>query len=209
MKTIRTEYYLDISDPYARRMPNRNPGIAVAWFGIGDHAIDEDDLRTILKFSRVRRTGELPNFIHGSLYGRYPSYGRPLVFRKGVSSLVKRLARQRIIVERSPVESIPLRQLLKGSAAVVVGTFIGLGIAQDNPYLMLISIPGGIIAVGSAIGISRGLENGLNKAIEALITGEKPPQPRGPRKRKQHPRIGFARAKKSGDAQQRRRAARA
>ena len=79
------------------------------------------------------------------------------------------LLNTQVIYESSPPQLLPLREIAKGGAAVVIGTFIGYGVADGNYPLMFSTIPAGIIVIGSAIGISRGLENGLNKFIENLF----------------------------------------
>ena len=64
---------------------------------------------------------------------------------------------------------MPLREIAKAGAPVVIGTFLGYEVADGSYPLMFITIPVGIIVIGSAIGISRGLENGLNKFVEGLF----------------------------------------
>jgi hypothetical protein len=42
-------------------------------------------------------------------------------------------------------------------------------VASTDP-LLFITVPGGIMIAGAAIGVSRGLMNGLNTVIEKAIT---------------------------------------
>jgi hypothetical protein len=85
--------------------------------------------------------------------------------------LVSAALNAQIIIERSPPISLSLGALLKKSPAVAIGTFIGIQAVSEDmaPYVMLATVPGGIIAVSSAIGISRALEQGLNKAVARVF----------------------------------------
>jgi hypothetical protein len=73
------------------------------------------------------------------------------------------------VLEESPPYLVPLQFLVKQSPQIAIGTLIGAGAAGGSYPLMLLTVPAGIIVVGSAIGISKGLEKGLNKAIERLV----------------------------------------
>jgi hypothetical protein len=81
-----------------------------------------------------------------------------------------------IVYESSPPQLLPLREIAKGGPAVVIGTFLGFNVADGYYPLMFITIPVGIVVIGSAIGISRGLENGLNKFFQGLF--KKPGKPK-------------------------------
>jgi hypothetical protein len=54
-----------------------------------------------------------------------------------------------------------------------IGTFIGSEIARDHPVLLLVTVPGGIIVVSSALGIGAAMQAGLNKAIQRLFDSGK------------------------------------
>lgn len=74
-----------------------------------------------------------------------------------------------VVVEQSPPIALPLSKLLSKAPGVAIGTFIGYQIGAESPALMLISVPGGILAVSSAIGIAKALERGLHNKVEALF----------------------------------------
>lgn len=74
-----------------------------------------------------------------------------------------------VVIEQSPPEAIPFASLLRKASSVTIGTMMGAAVAIDNPPLMFITIPAGIIVVGSAMGVSKGLERGLAKKIERLM----------------------------------------
>jgi hypothetical protein len=52
---------------------------------------------------------------------------------------------------------------------IIVGTFVGWEVAQPNAIMLFITVPAGIVAVSSAIGIGRALQNGLNKVLSRLF----------------------------------------
>ena len=74
-----------------------------------------------------------------------------------------------VVIEQSPPVAIPFASLLRKASSVTIGTMMGAAVAIDNPPLMFITIPAGIIVVGSAMGVSKGLERGLAKKIERLM----------------------------------------
>lgn len=79
------------------------------------------------------------------------------------------LLAENIIIERSPPEYISLSSALARASSVVVGTYLGQMSAGNDPQLMFITIPAGILVVGSVLGVARGLEEGLHKSIARLV----------------------------------------
>jgi hypothetical protein len=73
-----------------------------------------------------------------------------------------------VIVERSPPDAIPLHGLIGQNAWIAVGSWVGFHAGGDG-WIMLISIPGGVILMGAAIGIARGLMAGLGRAVERAV----------------------------------------
>jgi hypothetical protein len=85
-------------------------------------------------------------------------------------SAITRLAEADVVVQRSPPLDIPLKGLLSKSASTVIGTYLGYAVAGDHTSLLLASVPGGIIVVGTAIGVSRALETGFAQLVRELLT---------------------------------------
>lgn len=108
-------------------------------------------------------------FLEGLFYGN-DDIERALMMRRSAefTPFSRFFETTTVIVENSPPSELDWRTLTKTASAISVGTYIGLQIVPTGSPLLLISVPVGIIAVGSAVGISRGLENGLNKSIEKL-----------------------------------------
>jgi hypothetical protein len=74
-----------------------------------------------------------------------------------------------IVIEQSPPTTIPLGTLIAKAPGIAIGTFIGMQVAGDATYLMFVTVPGGILVVSSAIGISKALEQGLNRLVARLM----------------------------------------
>jgi len=84
------------------------------------------------------------------------------------TSAITQVAEADIVVQRSPPLDIPLKGLLSKSASTVIGTYLGYAVAGDHTSLLLASVPGGIIVVGTAIGVSRALETGFAQLVVDL-----------------------------------------
>ncbi|WP_316197113.1 hypothetical protein [Bradyrhizobium sp. SZCCHNS3014] len=79
-----------------------------------------------------------------------------------------------IIIEQSPPTEISFAALLKHSPIFAMGAFIGTHVAEGyNPVLMFVAVPAGIVIVGAASGISKGLEEGLHKRISSIFNGKR------------------------------------
>lgn len=106
-------------------------------------------------------------------------------------ALVDSIVQETVLIERSPPQAMPISEVVKAAAtkggSIVTGVFVGYAVAPESA-LMFLTIPIGIVVVGSAVGISRGLENGLQFFIESLFKGEEPepPKPDGPRPRRRN-----------------------
>jgi hypothetical protein len=206
MRVIRTEkYFLD--NEFIKPAKHLVPGIAFAWFkSNGQHKIEAEDLKRILKVGRAVKPPDMRRFLSKSLYEQseksrfiYPKTyladgtvvprDEEARINDATQPLVAEIMAESIVVERSPPQDIPFKEVLKSAAskggAVVLGSFIGWAVAPES-VLMFLSIPAGIVVVGSAIGVSRGMENGLQDLIERLFKGEKPepPTPSGTGRRK-------------------------
>ena len=72
-----------------------------------------------------------------------------------------------VVVERSPPQWINLNELLKFGPTVGGGMVIGL-VASSYP-IVLVTVPMGIILMGSAIGISKAFESGLPRMIQQRL----------------------------------------
>jgi hypothetical protein len=178
MRVIRTEMYFESSDldtSAARNFPN--PGISFAFFGglpsavlqmddTIDYGLSDifDEYRSILnnddKIPAFRAA--IDSFLGN---GSYESFIRKLEDRSFENEgIFKYIYDENIIIEQSPPEWLPVKDIL-GKTPIAIGTFIGFGMAKDNPTLMLVTVPAGIIVIGAAVGISEGLKRGLNKII--------------------------------------------
>jgi hypothetical protein len=182
MRVIRTEMYFDDSsvnaaDAHHRKRSMRrfnekkNHGLAFAWFrndgddsfSIKSHkwfegkeiGIDQIDLALDLLLRDVDEF-EITRMLSGE------SVRNP--------EIIDYVLQQSIILEHSPPVAIPFKNLLKKTnSALLIGAYVGYASAGDNPALMILTVPGGIIVVGSALGVADAMAYGLNKQIKRLF----------------------------------------
>jgi hypothetical protein len=74
-----------------------------------------------------------------------------------------------IVFESSPPQVAPFSELLGKASWVTVGSLVGVHASGGSPLLMIISVPIGIIIVGTAVGVATGLQKGLARRIEKAI----------------------------------------
>ena len=99
--------------------------------------------------------------------------------------LVRQVLQQSIVVEQSPVEAVSFISLLKRAkpSDVAIGAYVGYAAANGN-YLLLLTVPAGILLVGSAIAITAALPKILASRFSSEPTpkkrrssgGQKPPR---------------------------------
>jgi hypothetical protein len=172
VRVIRTEMYFDalqLSWPFAEEI-HSNPGISAAFFGCD--TVDLSDVPIFSALETGRRVDEaiLRVFIDHAL--RNPPRARWRLLETEVEfnpRVVDYVLEQQIIVERSPAEGIPLIELFKGASIATIGTYVGMQ-AIDGHLLLFLTVPAGIIVVGSAAAVAKAIEKGLNKAVERLGT---------------------------------------
>ncbi|WMT76060.1 hypothetical protein [Bradyrhizobium sp. Ash2021] len=73
-----------------------------------------------------------------------------------------------IVIERSPPVAEKLLSLVHGATSTSLGVLLGTSFTND-PYVMILTIPAGILVMGTVLGISRGLERGLAKRVEKAV----------------------------------------
>ena len=174
MRVIRTELYFD-NQVRARdgRRPPSNAGIATAWFGAPDTNVEDVNPKLIFDyFERYKKDDAvLPHFIDVALRNELlrPSFD---FSRETIQNgaIVEFVLNSDVVIERSPPTTELLEKLAHQSPAIFIGTFLGVGAASGSYPLMLLTVPLGIVVIGSAIGVSKGLEKGLNKAISTSIS---------------------------------------
>ena len=193
MRVIRTEVYIPqsgvapvsvVEDFPLEESEYHNPAMSVAWFRtkVGDREVmvsHEEVKNLVSEIDENERVARELHWMHGRGYS-FESFltavvagalhtGRFYTHRLH-SADARNLIETPIVIELSPPTILPLGTLLAKAPGIAIGTFVGIQAASEMPaYIALLTVPGGIIAVSSAIGISRALERGLNKAIEKLL----------------------------------------
>jgi hypothetical protein len=87
--------------------------------------------------------------------------------------LIKSVLTEAVIVaEQSPPSLKSLFDFLKDASGVSIGAWVGIAAAVGvgNPMLMFITVPAGMLIVGTAKGIATAIERGL---VERLVEGTK------------------------------------
>jgi hypothetical protein len=158
---------------------DKNPGVAFAFFRT-QTTIDPIEAENLKAFKPIRAEDPIrptKDQIRGILdlfildaderaFVRIPNDGS--LENRGIVDFV---LSQEIVMEHSPPFSISLKGVIDSTNIPVwIGTLVGFGAAGwDHPVLLLLTVPGGIIAVSSARGIGRAMEMGLNKHLKRLL----------------------------------------
>ncbi|NPU64725.1 hypothetical protein HL667_06940 [Bradyrhizobium sp. 83012] len=168
MRVIRTGLYFNESIHLEMDKLGDDYNIDIAWFNTGNantsrlgfvKPIVVDARPNVERFLDIVVQGsELRNFVQ-----------RIHNVRVVNGSIVNEVLQAGVVVERSPPQSVTLASLLKGASSVTIGTLLGQGVAAGSYPLMFITVPMGIVVVGSAIGISKGLQDGLQREVERLV----------------------------------------
>jgi hypothetical protein len=166
----------DVIFALSRLRPN-NPGIAVAWFAL-EPELEVDigpieglwerfDLKNIDQFV----VAALVNF--ESLPRAFTPEPGQIVASTSLDSFARYVLEQPVVIERSPPDALPFSGLLKKASGAFIGTYVGIKIGENTPLLLLLTVPGGIMIVSSAIGVSKALEKGFNKIVSRAFKVKK------------------------------------
>jgi hypothetical protein len=181
MRIIRTEEFFETPHVGGQEVYPLAKSVSAAWFK-EENWHQSEDFSELLKpgFFLLGKDNEKPvrGFLANCLaaeIGAQPWESKLLEHWTSADELEKAFHFQ-VIVEQSPPAALSLSSLIAKAPGVAIGTYIGMQIGADHPTIMLLSVPGGILAVSTAIGISKALERGMHKKIEALFNRKaKPP----------------------------------
>ena len=179
MRVLRTEFYFDAKDMRSFRggpAVEENFGIAAAFFKVEAAIGDSLDVKNVFDGQLLLNQHgpaaqfAIPMFLE-SLFRGIREPRDALIIRKSMefAPYLDFFNSSTVVVEQSPPTGLEWQLMVKSASSVTIGTYIGLAVAPSGSPLLLLTVPAGIIAVGTAVGISRGLENGLNKTIERLL----------------------------------------
>jgi hypothetical protein len=157
-----------------RKTHAENPGLGFAWLRTARplHGVDEELLAPRLfdrqesaatAFLDLALRGHENRTTFSTADAHFGSTFNP--------QIVQSVMNGAIVIENSPPEAVTFRSLLMKAPGVAIGTLVGMKAAADAPMLMLLTVPTGIIVCSSAIGVSKALEKGLNKAVEKFMKG--------------------------------------
>jgi len=184
MRVLTTWMYFDSSqvkgEPGFHRPRGRGeepePGIGVAWFG-GDtttlSSISNAKIFRTLPGSRGEQS--LSEELLKDCLDLFLTDAEEFDFSRQERSMknpevVDYLLTQPIVIERSPPIHLTLKGLLTSTNLPVwIGTYMGWSVAPEHSVLLFITVPGGIIVVGSAAGLAAALAAGLSKSVKRLF----------------------------------------
>ncbi len=182
MRVIRTETYFEplTPHPWPFQAGNtqfrqwRHPGISFAWMASGTEVAF--DYRLFEEF-RVFRTGGdelVEQFLQLALVGLTDEINPADLFGylpipagdQILGPIIRDLINLNIVVEHSPALDVSFLSLLKGKTAeVAIRSWIGY-MAAPGPLFLLVTVPAGILLVGTAIGLSSIMVGGLPQYTE-------------------------------------------
>jgi hypothetical protein len=181
MRIIRTEMYFE-REGILQELMQSNRGIAVCWIGVPGQ--NEQTLMKLLHELKDERNFaelafDLPtdrlfeNFVSAALTRDTTELNvgelHDPQFQIGSAAELTFALDQNIVIEQSPPTTVKLKELAKKSPGILIGSYVGMEAAGDAHALLFMTVPLGIVIVGSAIGISEGIPQGLNQLIQKKI----------------------------------------
>ena len=152
------------------------PGIGIGWFA--------GDTSSIGRISNLKLFRELPDFreerplteeLLRNSVDLFLTDAEEFEFDRPERSIknervVDYLLNEPFVIERSPPIHVSLKGMInKTNLPVWIGTYMGWQVSPDHSVLLFITVPGGIIVVSSAIGLSSALASGLAKSVKRLF----------------------------------------
>jgi hypothetical protein len=186
MRIMRTEYYFDkFQVDWKGHFDSaaENPNIAFAWI-IADAPVAAADVPNfhIVDSSPASKLEEedqenLIRCMNLFLTSKSDGMAKAVPFSEQLSpspanrELIEECLESTVVIEQPPIEELSVRQLLARATSWSLGTYPGLAAEGNSPPLLVITISLGVIIMGTAAGISKGLEAGLHRAIERRLVG--------------------------------------
>ena len=180
MRVLRTDFIFDRSQVDVDHDPPDFPAISCAWFKIDEGDVytrrlpSEFPAGTPLAYSEGGlaplvdgpTTDQIRAFVSLSLYDIFYE-GEEDFGTVTNARVVDWVLDQSIVIEESPPKAVPLKTLIGGSTTMTIGAMVGYGAAPSAyPLLLLITVPMGIIVVGSAAAIAVGIQHGLHELVK-------------------------------------------
>jgi hypothetical protein len=181
MRVLQTEFLFDREQVDFDLDPPDYPAISCAWF-----KIEQADLaapRSIVSrtigaegIMAFASTGfavlvekptqrQIESFIDGCLYERI--YEGDAEFEDvNNPRIVEYVLEQTMVIEESPPKAVPLKSLIGTGSVLSIGAMVGYSVTPNGfPLLLFITVPMGMIVIGSAAGIALGMQNGLHELV--------------------------------------------
>ena len=174
-RVILTSLFINHSErDSAKQHSPETVDLAFAWLpGLGTGDIEDLSNAFSSKPNQIKIT--LGQFLDGVIEDGHFSDSSPIRHPQH-QTLIERILDEAIVIEWSPPELSSLSNLLKlRPSHVAAGTYIGLKAAEGN-YIVLVTVPAGIILVGVATEIVNSLRNYFaSKNDDKKSKGRTPP----------------------------------
>jgi len=183
MRILQTEFVFDQDEVRESGLATvaEFPAVSCAWFKLANEdpsrptaAVRRLQPGQIMAFSEgefaplveVVSDEDVRRFLDGCLYDAvYSASERPGDVRN--PRIVDFLLEQTIVLEESPPKAVPFKSLIGGGSIMSIGAAVGYALTPTGfPLLLLITIPTGIIVVGSAAGVATALQHGLHEMVK-------------------------------------------
>jgi hypothetical protein len=184
MRVVTTWMYFDSSEVRGERPFHRprgrgeepEPGIGVAWFGGDTTTLGEiDNLKIFRHLPGLRGEQPLTEELLRDCLDLFLIDAEEFEFSRPERSLknpqiVEHIFTQPIVIERSPPVHVTLKGLLNSTNLPIwIGSYMGWSVAPEHSMFLFVTVPGGIIVVGSAAAIADALGAGLSKSMKRLF----------------------------------------
>lgn len=187
MRVIRTELLYKGSD-LTVLTDDTERGVSVAWSTIHEPVeVDDEFLSELIDVGAIEDFTQIENvrqFLDGTIEGGvyrnlYRSQGSGIIAPLYYPDAIEQVLQAAIVIEHSPPTTEMLSALLSKATPLAGGLFLGIQLAEGNT-IMLVTVPLGILLVGTAVAVTKAIEVGLMRAV----TGRGKPAPRRRKRRR-------------------------
>lgn len=181
MRVIRTELFYQAEELKIPKDIDHELSVSVAWNGVSSWPNNVTDiLNELIAEGIIQQTFEIDEYkrflddtIRGASYR--PKKSR-VAFPPSILSdptTVHQILNEPIVIEQSPPIIEPFSGLLAKATPIAGGLYVGIHMASGD-LVMMITVPLGILLVGTAVAVTKAIEAGLMRAV----AGKGMPSPR-------------------------------
>jgi hypothetical protein len=191
-RVLQTEFVVERTEVDLDSDPPDYPAISCAWFKLDANEpsainivpgmVIAKSVQSLAPIIEDPTIDQIESFI-GQSFQDLEYDGHQVFNFSSNEKLVDWFLEQTMVIEESPPRAEPIRKLIGAGSVMSIGAMVGYSIAPATyPILLFITIPAGMIVIGSAAGIAVGMQHGLHELVKAKFKEwtKKPPKKRGP-----------------------------